>query len=101
LRDFSIKLNNRKLLAGIAEILGKPELIIDMTVAIDKLDKIGLEGVNNELLARGFSAGDLERLQPIIELRGTTSEKIAQLRKILEASATGLAGIDELETVFG
>lgn len=101
LRDFSIKLNNRKLLAGIAEILGKPELIVDMTVAIDKLDKIGLDGVNKELLARGFSAEDLERLQPIIQLQGTNSEKIEQLREVLGASATGLAGIDELEIVMG
>ena len=101
LRDFSIKLNNRKLLAGIAEILGKPELIIDMTVAIDKLDKIGLEGVNNELLARGFEPKDLERLKPIIQLNGTTTEKIAQLREILKTSETGQAGIDEVETVLG
>ena len=101
LSDFSIKLNNRKLLTGIAEILGKPELIVDMTVAIDKLDKIGLDGVNKELLARGFSAEDLERLQPIIQLQGTNSEKIEQLKDILKASATGLAGIDELEVVLG
>ena len=101
LRDFSIKLNNRKLLAGIAEILGKPELITSMTVAIDKLDKIGLEGVNNELLARGFGAGDLERLQPISQLEGTTSEKIEKLKEIVQASAIGLTGIDELETVLG
>jgi len=101
LRDFSIKLNNRKLLAGIAEILGKPALIVDMTVAIDKLDKIGLEGVNKELLARGFVNEDLEKLQPIIQLQGTTNEKIEQLKEILQASAIGLAGIDELETVLG
>src|SRR5690606_4335397 len=101
LRDFSIKLNNRKLLTGIAEVLGKPELIVDMTVAIDKLDKIGLEGVNKELLARGFGAEDLERLKPIIQLQGTNSEKIEQLKEVLQASATGLAGIDELEIVLG
>src|SRR5690606_35096589 len=101
LRDFAIKLNNRKLLAGIAEILGKPELIVDMTVAIDKLDKIGLDGVNNELLTRGFSTEDVKRLQPIIQLQGTNSEKIEQLKEVLKASATGLAGIDELETVMG
>ncbi|HWL00297.1 MAG TPA: histidine--tRNA ligase [Parapedobacter sp.] len=101
LRDFSIKLNNRKLLAGIAEILGKPELIVDMMVAIDKLDKIGLEGVNKELLARGFTTEDLEKLQPIIQLQGTTTEKIEQLKEVLKTSATGLTGIDELETVLG
>lgn len=101
LQDFSIKLNNRKLLAGIAEILGKPELIVNMTVAIDKLDKIGLEGVNKELLARGFSVEDIERLQPIIELQGTNGEKIERLKEILHASAVGLAGIEELEAVLG
>jgi len=101
LRDFSISLNNRKLLAGIAEILGKPELIVDMTVAIDKLDKIGLEGVNKELLARGFDTDDLQKLQPIIQLQGTNGEKIEQLKDVLQASATGLKGIDELETVLG
>src|SRR5690606_27148889 len=85
----------------IAEILGKPELIVDMTVAIDKLDKIGLEGVNNELLARGFSTDDLEKLKPIIQLQGSNSEKAGQLKHVLNASATGLQGIDELETVLG
>ncbi|MFB2121169.1 histidine--tRNA ligase [Parapedobacter sp. 2B3] len=101
LRDFSIKLNNRKLLAGIAEILGKPELIVDMTVAIDKLDKIGLEGVNKELLARGFNTDELQKLQPIIQLQGTNAQKIERLKEILSSSTTGLAGIDELETILG
>ncbi|WP_262248931.1 histidine--tRNA ligase [Parapedobacter soli] len=101
LRDFSIKLNNRKLLAGIAEILGKPELIVDMTVAIDKLDKIGLEGVNNELLARGFTTQDLQQLAPIIKLEGPNAAKIEQLKQVLQPSAIGLAGIGELETVLG
>ncbi|GGH01016.1 histidine--tRNA ligase [Parapedobacter pyrenivorans] len=101
LRDFTIKLNNRKILTGIAEVLGKPELIVDMTVAIDKLDKIGLEGVNNELLNRGFTAGDLEKLQPIIQLQGTNTEKAEQLRQVLASSPIGLKGIDEIETVLG
>ncbi|WP_257658529.1 histidine--tRNA ligase [Parapedobacter lycopersici] len=101
LKDYTIKLNNRKILTGIAEVLGKPELIVDMTVAIDKLDKIGLDGVNRELLDRGFSTVDLEKLQPIILLQGTTLEKIAQLKTILQASETGLKGVDELETVLG
>lgn len=101
LQDFSIKLNNRKILTGIAELLGKPELIVDMTVAIDKLDKIGLGGVNKELLDRGFSAGDLEKLQPIIQLQGNNAEKIESLKRVLNSSVTGLQGIDELETVLG
>src|SRR5690554_3809645 len=68
LKDFTVKINNRKILTGIAEIIGKPELIVDMTVAIDKLDKIGLEGVNKELLERGFTPEDLAVLKPIILL---------------------------------
>lgn len=101
LQDFTIKINNRKILSGIAEILGKPELIIDMTVAIDKLDKIGLEGVNQELLDRGFSGEDLKKLQPIIRLEGNSEHKLSQLREILATSNVGLQGIDEVDKVFG
>ncbi len=101
LQDFSIKLNNRKILTGIAEVLGKPELIVDMTVVIDKLDKIGLDGVNTELLERGFSPTDLEKLQPIIRLQGSNAEKIASLKQVLGSSATGLQGLDEIEIVLG
>ncbi|SEL44122.1 histidine--tRNA ligase [Parapedobacter koreensis] len=101
LNDFTIKLNNRKILTGIAEILGKPELIVDMTVAIDKLDKIGLDGVITELLDRGFSAADLEKLQPIIQLQGSNVEKLERLKQVLASSSAGLQGIDELETVLG
>lgn len=101
LKDFSIKINNRKILTGIAEVLGKPELIVDMTVAIDKLDKIGLEGVNKELLNRGFSTEDLKKLQPIILLEGTTAEKVVRLKAVLQSSEIGLKGIDEIETVLG
>lgn len=101
LKDFTIKLNNRKILTGVAEVLGKPELIVDMTVAIDKLDKIGLEGVNKELLDRGFANEDLEKLQPIILLQGTNTEKMAELKQVLQTSETGLLGIDEVETVLG
>ncbi|SEN24353.1 histidyl-tRNA synthetase [bacterium A37T11] len=100
LTDFTIKINNRKILAGIAELLGKPELIVDMTVAIDKLDKIGLEGVSNELIVRGFTEGDVEKLKPVILLKGTNEEKLARLKKVLEGSETGLRGIAEIETVF-
>ncbi len=100
LKDFTIKLNNRKILSGIAEIIGKPELIIDMTVAIDKLDKIGLDGVSKELLERGFTEADLEKLKPVILLQGTNEEKLESLRTVLAESPTGMNGIAEIETVF-
>lgn len=100
LRDFNIKLNNRKILSGIAEVIGKPELIVDMTVAIDKLDKIGLEGVNKELLDRGFVDADLEVLKPIILLSGSNTEKITSLKSVLANSEIGLKGLAEIEEVF-
>ncbi|SFS59757.1 histidine--tRNA ligase [Sphingobacterium wenxiniae] len=100
LRDFTIKINNRKILTGIAEVIGKPELIVDMTVAIDKLDKIGLEGVNKELIERGFSAEDLEVLKPIILLEGDNTEKLTQIKEVLAQSTTGLQGVAEIEEVF-
>ena len=100
LKDFTIKLNNRKILSGIAEIVGKPELIIDMTVAIDKLDKIGLDGVSNELLSRGFTEIDLEKLRPVILLKGSNTEKLAHLKELLGESSIGLKGVEELKTVL-
>jgi len=100
LKDFTIKINNRKILSGIAEVIGKPELIVDMTVAIDKLDKIGLEGVNKELLGRGFTETDLDVLKPIIMLDGSNAEKIASLKEVLVASSIGLQGVAEIEEVF-
>lgn len=100
LKDFTIKINNRKILSGIAEIIGKPQLIVDMTVAIDKLDKIGLDGVNKELLERGFTAEDLAVLQPIIDLQGDNTIKIQQLKSVLSNSELGLKGIAEIEEVF-
>ncbi len=100
LKDFSIKINNRKILSGIAEMIGKPELIVDMTVAIDKLDKIGLDGVSKELLERGFTESDIEQLKPVILLDGSNVEKIESLKKVLANSAIGLKGIEEIETVF-
>lgn len=95
-----VKLNNRKILAGIAEIIGEAEKIIDITVAIDKLDKIGLENVNKELAEKGVSAKAIETLQPIILLSGTNSEKAAKLKELLADSEVGMKGIEELETVF-
>ncbi|HEY0174726.1 MAG TPA: histidine--tRNA ligase [Pedobacter sp.] len=98
--DFTIKLNNRKILSGIAEIIGKPELIVDMTVAIDKLDKIGFDGVTKELLERGFTEGDIDVLKPVILLEGTNEEKLKSLKEVLSGSVPGLKGIEEIETVF-
>ncbi len=100
LKDFTIKINNRKILSGIAEIIGKPELIVDMTVAIDKLDKIGFEGVTKELIERGFSTADIEKLKPIIQLTGSNEEKLNRLRAVLSSSQIGLKGIEEIETIF-
>ncbi|HEY0667046.1 MAG TPA: histidine--tRNA ligase [Sphingobacteriaceae bacterium] len=100
LKDFTVKINNRKILSGIAQMLGKPELIIDMTVAIDKLDKIGFEGVTKELIERGFTTADIEKLQPVILLQGTNEEKLENLKRVLKDSETGLKGIEEIETIF-
>jgi histidyl-tRNA synthetase len=100
LRDFTIKINNRKILSGIAEIIGKPDLIVDMTVAIDKLDKIGLGGVSKELIERGFTPDDIEKIKPIILLQGTNTEKLNSLRSVLASSPIGVKGIDEIEAIF-
>jgi len=96
-----IKINNRKILSGIAEIIGEPEKIVDITVAIDKLEKIGLEKVNDELRSKGIAEEALAKLQPIILLKGSNEDKLAKLQEILAASETGLNGVKELETVFG
>ncbi|MDY4664140.1 MAG: histidine--tRNA ligase [Alloprevotella sp.] len=96
----SIKINNRKILTGIAEIIGAADKIIDITVAIDKLDKIGLEKVNEELLAAGLNAQQVQTLQPIIGLKGSNAEKVATMREVLAASETGLKGCDEVAFVL-
>ena len=96
----TIKINNRKVLAGIAEAIGEPEKIVDITVAIDKIDKIGLDNVKAELSERGLSAEAVEKLCPVLELNGTTEEKLAALEKILAGSETGLKGVEELREVF-
>jgi len=100
LRDFTIKINNRKILSGIAELIDKSDNIIDLTVAIDKLDKIGLDGVIKELLERGFSQADIEKIKPVILLEGSNEAKLASLRDALAESETGLKGCEEIETVF-
>jgi len=99
-KDFEVRINNRKILAGISEVAGKPDLLIDMTVAIDKLDKIGLDGVKKELLEKGFDEKDLNTLEPIILLSGTNEEKINSLKTVLGNSEVGRKGIEELEDVF-
>jgi len=100
LKDFTIKINNRKILSGIAEIIDKADNIIDLTVAIDKLDKIGLDGVTNELLAKGFTETDIEKIKPVIQLEGTNAVKLQKLRIALAVSEIGLKGCEEIETVL-
>ena len=96
----AIKLNNRKILSGIAEWIGAPDKIVDITVAIDKLDKIGLDKVNDELREKGLSEDAIARLQPVILLQGSNEEKLQVLRRELSASEVGLKGIDELEYIL-
>lgn len=95
-----IKINNRKILTGIAETIGAADKIVDITVAIDKLDKIGLEKVNDELRAVGLSDEAVEKLQPIISLSGTNEEKLATMRSVLAGSEVGLKGVDEVAFVL-
>ena len=95
-----IKINNRKILSGIAEMIGEADKIVDITVAIDKLDKIGLDAVNEELHEDGISEEAIQKLQPIINLRGSNAEKIATMREVLAGSEIGQKGIDEVEYVL-
>lgn len=96
-----IKINNRKILSGIAEIIGEAEKITDITVAIDKMDKIGLEKVNEEIASKGISNEAIAKLQPILKLSGSNAEKLKQLKTVLSTSEVGLKGVAELETIFG
>ena len=96
----SIKINNRKILSGIAEIIGQADKIVDITVAIDKLDKIGLDKVNEELQSKGIDDEAIAKLQPIILLSGTNMEKLASLKEILAASEIGLKGVEESEFIL-
>ena len=95
-----IKINNRKILTGIAEIIGEADKIVDITVAIDKLDKIGLDNVNAELHDKGISEDAIAKLQPIILLSGTNAEKLTTLRQVLADSPTGLKGVEEIEFIL-
>ena len=95
-----IKINNRKVLSGIAEYIGEKDRITDITVAIDKLDKIGIEAVNAELEGKGLSSGSISDLQPVLQLSGSTDQKLDKLIGLLSQSETGMKGISELRTLF-
>lgn len=97
----ALKINNRKVLAGLAEICGAPDKVVDITVAIDKLDKIGLDAVKEELLGKGLSAQAIATLEPILQLNGSNEQKIAVMRSQMAQSPTGLKGLDELEELVG
>ena len=95
-----IKLNNRKILSGIAQVIGAPEKIVDITVAIDKIDKIGIENVNLELAEKGLSQEAIETLRPLLTLSGTNDEKMSTLEQMLSSSEIGMKGLDELKFVL-
>jgi histidyl-tRNA synthetase len=100
MQDFSIKMNNRKVLSGIAELIGRSDKIVEITVAIDKLEKIGRDKVNEELQQKGLTETEVDQIQPLFELKGENKEKISQLKEYLKNSEIGLAGIDELEKIL-
>lgn len=95
-----IKMNNRKILTGIAETIGEADKIVDITVAMDKLDKIGLDGVNAELRESGISEEAIQKLQPIISLDGTNDEKLSTIREVIAGSETGIKGVDEIQYIL-
>ena len=96
----AIKINNRKILTGIAEIIGEADKIVDITVAIDKIDKIGIENVNEELRSKGLSEEAISKLRPLLEMNGSNAEKLATLETLLAGSETGMKGVEELRTVI-
>lgn len=96
-----LKLNNRKVLAGFAELIGAPDKIVDITVAIDKLDKIGIDNVNAELLERGLTQDQVDTLQPILAISGTIEERLDAIERLLSSSETGRKGVEELREVIG
>ena len=99
--NVTLKMNNRKILYGIAEAIGHADKMMDITVAIDKLEKIGLDNVKAELAERGLEQEAIEKLQPILELSGTNAEKLSKLRDVIGCSETGCKGIDEMSEIFG
>lgn len=96
----AIKINNRKILTGIAEVIGEADKIVEITVAIDKLDKIGLDGVNAELAAVGISEEAIEKIQPIIVLQGSNEEKLEVISEVLADSVVGMKGVEEVKTIL-
>ncbi|HIS34218.1 MAG TPA: histidine--tRNA ligase [Candidatus Avirikenella pullistercoris] len=98
--NVTLKINNRKILYGISESIGYADKMMDITVAIDKLDKIGIEAVNEELLSKGIDSSAIAKLQPILTLQGDNSEKLVQIKKIISGSETGLKGVAEIETIL-
>ena len=96
-----LKINNRKVLTGLSEICGFPDKVVDITVAIDKIDKTGLDAVKEELLGKGLTQAAVDMLEPVLTLSGTTAEKIAVMRSMMGSSETGLKGLNELEELFG
>ena len=96
-----LKMNNRKILYGIAEAIGHADKMMDITVAIDKLEKIGLDNVKAELAERGLEQEAIDKLQPILELNGSNAEKLSQLREVIGSSETGVKGIEEMTEIFG
>ncbi|MFW5708491.1 MAG: histidine--tRNA ligase [Bacteroidota bacterium] len=99
--SITVKINNRKILAGIADYIGHADKIVDITVAIDKLDKIGLDKVNEELKERGLNKEAIDALQPVILLEGTEQQKLDELKRVLQNSTSGVKGIEEMEEIFG
>ncbi|MCQ2128879.1 MAG: histidine--tRNA ligase [Bacteroidaceae bacterium] len=95
-----IKINNRKILTGIAEMIGEADKIVDITVAIDKLDKIGLDNVKSELMERGLNAEQISKIEPILTLSGSNEEKLATMRELLKDSETGQKGLDEVDFIL-
>ncbi len=100
LTETVIKLNNRKILSGIAEIIGAKDKLIDFTVALDKLDKIGAEGVTKEMLAKGITEQAIEKVQPLFDFNGSNNEKLQQLSNMLSTSEEGMRGVEELQFVI-
>ncbi|WP_298539039.1 histidine--tRNA ligase [uncultured Aquimarina sp.] len=100
LNGVTIKMNNRKILSGIAEVIGASDKLIDFTVALDKLDKIGEDGVKKEMLAKGISESAIDKVKPLFNFTGTTSEKIDKLKDLLASSEEGIKGVEELEFII-
>ena len=99
LKGVTIKINNRKILSGIAEVIGASDKLIDFTVALDKLDKIGEDGVKTEMIEKGISAEAIQKVQPLFHFTGTISEKIEKLAQLLATSKEGLKGVEELQFI--